>query len=95
MDEVKQRLGRELGRIQPARDGLDKTLRMVRRRERTRRAAAAAVGLLLVPGLALGGWLGFRSGPQLAGPGLAATSGPVARPGQPRLCLPATKSCGS
>jgi hypothetical protein len=85
--EVKQRLGRELGRIQPAPDGLDKTLRLVRRRERTRRAAAAAVGLLLVPGLALGGWLAFRSEPQLAGPRPAATSGPVVGPSEPRLVL--------
>jgi hypothetical protein len=87
VDEVKQRLGRELGRIQPAPDGLDKTLRLVRRRERTRRAAAAAVGLLLVPGLTLGGWLAFRSEPQLAGPRPAATSGPVVGPSEPRLVL--------
>jgi hypothetical protein len=85
--EVKQRLGRELARIQPAPDGLDKTLRLVRRRERTRRAGAAAVGLLLLPGLALGGWLAFRSRPQMAGPPPAATSGPVAGPGEPRLVL--------
>ena len=87
MHEVKQRLGRELARIQPAPDGLDKTLRLVRRRERTRRAAAAVVGLLLVPGLALGGWLAFRSEPQLAGPRPAATSGPVVGPSEPRLVL--------
>lgn len=87
MHEVKQRLRRELARIQPAPDGLDKTLRLVRRRERTRRAGAAAVGLLLLPGLALGGWLALRSGPQLAGPPPAATSGPVAGPGVPRLAL--------
>jgi hypothetical protein len=85
--EVKQRLGRELARIQPAPDGLDKTLRLVRRRERNRRAGAVAVGLLLLPGLALGGWLAFRSGPQLSVPPPAATSGPVAGPGEPRLVL--------
>ena len=59
---VKQRLRGELARIQSAPDGLDKTLRLVRRRERTRRAGAAAVGLLLLPGLALGGWLALRPG---------------------------------
>jgi hypothetical protein len=85
--ELKQRLRRELEGIQPAPDGLDKTLRLVRRRERNRRAGAAAVGLLLLPGLVLGGWLVFRSGPQLAGPAPAATSGPVAGPGGPRLVL--------
>jgi hypothetical protein len=85
--EVKQRLGRELARIQPASDGLDKTLRLVWRRERTRRAGAAAVGLLLLPGLALGGWLALRSEPQLSAPPPAATSGPVAGPGEPRLVL--------
>jgi hypothetical protein len=85
--EVKQRLGRELARIQPAPDGLDKTLRLVRRRERNRRAGAVAVGLLLLPGLALGGWLAFRSWPQLSAPPPAATSGPVAGPGEPRLVL--------
>lgn len=87
MHGVKQRLRGELARIQPAPDGLDKTLRLVRRRERTRRAGAAAVGLLLLPGLALGGWLALRSGPQLAGPPPAASSGPVSGPGVPRLAL--------
>jgi hypothetical protein len=85
--DVKQRLGRELARIQPAPDGLEKTLRLVRRRERNRRAGAAAVGLLLLPGLAVGVWLGFRSGPQLPAPPPAATSGPVTKPGEPRLVL--------
>jgi hypothetical protein len=85
--EVKQRLGRELARIQPAADGLDKTLRLVRRRERTRRAGAAAVGLLLLPGLVLGGWLALRSGSQPSVAPPVATSGPVAGPGEPRLVL--------
>jgi hypothetical protein len=85
--DVKQRLGRELARIQPAADGLDKTLELIRRRERNRRAGALAVGLLLLPGLVLGGWLAFRSGPQLSVRPPAATSGPVAGPGEPRLVL--------
>jgi hypothetical protein len=85
--DVKQRLGRELAGIQPAPDGLDKTLRLVRRRERTRRASGAAVGLLLLPGLALGVWLALRSGSQLSVAPPAATSGAVAVPGEPRLVL--------
>jgi hypothetical protein len=85
--EVKQRLRGELARIRPAPDGLDKTLQLVRRRERNRRAGAAAVGLLLLPGLALAGWLGFRSGPQPAGPPPAATSEQVTGPAEPGLVL--------
>jgi hypothetical protein len=85
--DVKQRLGRELARIQPAADGLDKTLELIRRRERNRRAGALAVGLLLLPGLALGLWLAVRSSPQPPVPPPAATLGPVAGPGEPRLVL--------
>jgi hypothetical protein len=85
--DVKKRLRRELARIQPSPDGLDRTLRLVRRRERNRRAGAAAVGLLLLPGLALGLWLALRSGPQLPAPPPAATSEPVTKPGEPRLVL--------
>ena len=87
MHDVRQRLGRELARIQPAADGLDKTLELIRRRGRNRRAGALAVGLLLLPGLVLGGWLAFRSGPQLSVRPPAATSGPVTGPGEPRLVL--------
>jgi hypothetical protein len=85
--DISERLRRELERIQPSPGGLDKTLRLIKRRERNRRAGAAAVGLLLLPGLALGVWLGFRLWPQLPGPSPAVTSGPVARPGEPRLFL--------
>jgi hypothetical protein len=87
VNDVKKRLRRELARIQPSPDGLDRTLRLVRRRERNRRAGAAAVGLLLLPGLALGLWLALRSGPQLPAPPPAATSEPVTKPGEPRLVL--------
>jgi len=87
VNDVRERLHRELERIQPSPDGLDKTLRLVRLRERNRRGGAVAVGLLLLPGLALGLWLAVRSSPQLPAPPPAATSGPVAGPGEPRLFL--------
>lgn len=87
MHEVKKRLGRDLARIQPSPGGLDKTLRLVRRRARNRRAGAAAVGLLLLPGLALGVWLSLRSQQRLAAAPPAATSGPAAGPGEARLFL--------
>jgi hypothetical protein len=87
VSEVRERLRRELARIQPSPDGLDKTMGLVRRRARNRRAGAAAVGLLLLPGLALGVWLAFRSWSQLPAPPPAVTSGPVAGPGEARLVL--------
>jgi hypothetical protein len=87
VSEVKQRLRRELARIQPSPDGLDKTLGLVRRRARNRRAGAAAVGLLLLPGLALGLWLALPSLQRRPAPPPAATSGPVAGPGEARLFL--------
>jgi hypothetical protein len=85
--DVRQRLHRELERIQPSPGGLDKTLRLIKRRERNRRAGAAAVGLLLLPALVVGLWLALRSWPQLPAAPPAATSGPIARPGGPRLFL--------
>jgi hypothetical protein len=87
VNEVKNQLRRELARIEPSPGGLQKTLGLVRRRARNRRAGAAAVGLLLLPGLAVGLWLAFRSGPRLLAPPPAATSGPVAGPGEARLFL--------
>jgi hypothetical protein len=87
VNDVKQRLRRDLARIQPSPGGLDKTLRLVRRRERNRRAGAVAVGLLLLPGLVLGGWLAFGSWPQPPAPPPAATSGPAAGTGEARLVL--------
>jgi hypothetical protein len=87
VNDVKQRLRRELARVEPSPDGLDKTLGLVRRRARNRRAGAAAVGLLLLPGLALGVWLAVRSQQRLPAPPPAATSGPVSGPAEARLFL--------
>jgi hypothetical protein len=87
VNDVKQRLRRELERVQPSPGGLEKTLGLVQRRQRNRRAGAAAVGLLLLPGLALGVWLSLRSQQRLPAPLPAATSGPVAGPGEARLFL--------
>jgi len=87
VNDVRERLRRELERIQPSPGGLEETLRLVKRRERNRRAGAAAVGLLLLPGLALGLWLAVRSSPQLPAPPPAAGSGPVADLGEPHLFL--------
>jgi hypothetical protein len=87
MHDVKQRLREELARVEPSPGGLERTLRLVRRRERNRRAGAAAVGLLLLPGLALGVWLSLRSLQLHPAPPPAATSEPVSRPGEVRLFL--------
>jgi hypothetical protein len=87
MNDVRERLRRELGGIEPSPGGLDKTLRLVQRRERNRRAGAGVVGLLLLPGLALGLWLALRPWPQPPAPPSAATSGPVAGPGESHLFL--------
>jgi hypothetical protein len=85
--DIRERLDRELAHVQPSPGGLERTLRLVRRRERNRRAGAGVVGLLLLPGLALGLWLAVRSSPQPPAPPPAATSGPVSRAGEARLFL--------
>jgi hypothetical protein len=87
VNDLKQRLRQELARVEPSPGGLEKTLRLVRRRERNRRAGAAAVGLLLLPGLMLGLWLSLRSQQRLPAPPSAATSGPVSGPGEAHLFL--------
>lgn len=87
MHDIRERLRPELGGIQPSPGGLEETMRLIKRRERNRRAGAAVVGLLLLPGLALGLWLALRPLPQPPAPPSATTSGPVAGPGEPRLFL--------
>jgi hypothetical protein len=60
MDDVRTQVRRELERLQPSPDGLEKTLRRVRRRERNRKVGAGAIGLVLTSGLALGLWASLR-----------------------------------
>jgi hypothetical protein len=59
MDDLKERLRRELEGLEPSLDGLEKTLRRVRRRERNRRVGAGAIGLFVMAGLVTGLWLSF------------------------------------
>ena len=56
MDDVRERLRRELDRLEPSPGGFEKTIRRVRARQRTRRAGAVAVGLLLTAVLVVGLW---------------------------------------
>lgn len=57
MDDLKERVRRELERLEPSPGGLDKTISRVRRRERNRRLGAGAIGLTLTAALAAGLWL--------------------------------------
>jgi TolB protein len=52
--DLRERARRELERLQPSPDGLERTLRVVRRRRRNRRLAAGALGLLLTSGIVTG-----------------------------------------
>lgn len=45
MNALKERIGRELDRLQPSEDGLESTLRLADRRKRRSRVAAGALGL--------------------------------------------------
>jgi hypothetical protein len=56
VDDVKERLRREIDRLEPSPGGFEKTIRRVRARQRTRRAGAAGVGLTLTALLAVGLW---------------------------------------
>jgi hypothetical protein len=83
VDDMKERIRRELERVEPSPGGLEKTLRRVGRRERSRRVGAGAVGLLLMAGLGVGLWLSLAPGRrQPVGPPT-----PRAVSGGPRLFL--------
>lgn len=56
MDDVRERVRRELTRLEPSPGGFEKTIRRVRARQRTRRAGAATVGLTLTALLVVGLW---------------------------------------
>ena len=65
MDDVRDRVRRELERLELSPGGLEKTLRRVRRRERNRRIGAGALSLVLTAGVAAGLWFSFgRQGGQ-------------------------------
>lgn len=70
MDELKERLRRELDRLEPSPGGFEKTIRRVRARQRARRVGAAAVGLALTSLLVMGLWT-------LVGPGRRTGPGPA------------------
>lgn len=85
MNDLTERIRRELERLEPSPGGLEKTLQRVRRRERNRRVGAGVVGLLLMAGLATGLWLSL--GPQQRQP--VGPPSPTSRAvaGEPRLFL--------
>jgi len=56
MDDLTERVRRRLERIDPSPSAFEDTLRLVRRRQRNRRASAGAVGLVLTVALAAGLW---------------------------------------
>jgi hypothetical protein len=88
VDDVSERLRREIDRLDPSPSGFEKTIRRVRARQRTRRAGAATVGLTLTALLVVGLWTlvepGRRTGPSPASTrtlvgGLAFTDGQLVR----------------
>lgn len=56
MDDVRERLRREIDRLEASPGGYEKTLRRARARQRTRRVGAAGLGLTLTALLAMGLW---------------------------------------
>jgi hypothetical protein len=63
VSDVKERIRRELERLQPSAGGLEGTLRRASRRERNRRVGAGALSLLLTAAVALGVWSSFGRQP--------------------------------
>lgn len=76
MDDVRERLRREIDRLEPSPGGFEKTIRRVRARQRTRRAGAAVVGLTLTALLVMGLWTLVELGRRTE-PGPASTGTPV------------------
>ena len=72
MDDVRERLRRELDRLEPSPGGFEKTIRRVRARQRMRRTGAATVGLTLTALLVVGLWTLVEPG-RRTGPGPAST----------------------
>jgi hypothetical protein len=85
VNDLNERIRRELERLEPSPGGFEKTLRRVRRRERNRRVSAGVVGLLLMAGLATGLWLSL--GPQQRQPVGPPSPTWRAVPIEPRLFL--------
>lgn len=85
MEDVRERLRREIDRLEPSPSGFEKTSRRVRARQRNRRAGAAAVGLTLTALLTVGLWTlveRTEPGPASTDPlvgGLAFTDGQLLR----------------
>jgi hypothetical protein len=85
MDDLKERVRRELERLEPSPGGLEKTLQRVRRRERNRRMGAGAIGVVLTASLAIGLWLLVGSQQrQPVGPASPTSGAPLS---EPRLFL--------
>jgi Tol biopolymer transport system component len=68
VDDVKQRVRRELNRLEPSPGGFEKTIQRARRHQRTRRLGAATLGLTLTAALVVGVWTLIRLGPQPSQP---------------------------
>jgi hypothetical protein len=85
VDDVKERVRRELEHLEPSPGGFEKTLRRVRRRERNRRVGAGAVAVVAMAGLSVGLWLTL--GPHKRPPAGHASPTPAATITGPRLFL--------
>jgi hypothetical protein len=85
VDDVKERVRRQLERLEPSPGGLAKTLRRVRRRERNRRLGAGSVALIIVAVVASGIWLSLR--PEQRQPVVPASPNPGPTSGEPQLFL--------
>lgn len=85
MDDLSERIRRELGRIEPTHDAFERTLRRARRREMNRRLGAGAIGAVLTIGLATGLWASLHE--DRRPPGASPTPTPEPAPVGARLFL--------